>query len=146
MTAPAPSVAVPPAWYGKLPARADFIGRRLPRPSPEARLVKDLQQRLNVCAAEAAAEVAGGGGIGNALGSEGIEEHLVVAADLDVLQATAAGQEVVGDVQDVVALEVRQVPLEQVEAPVDNTMKANNRAGIPNNSRFAANEKMDPSV
>src|SRR4051794_22621207 len=36
-----------------------------------------------------------------------------------MLQATAAGQEVVGDIQDVVALVIRQVPLEQVEALVD---------------------------
>lgn len=36
MTVPPPSLAVPPAWYGKLPARADFIGRRLPRPTVEA--------------------------------------------------------------------------------------------------------------
>jgi hypothetical protein len=36
-----------------------------------------------------------------------------------MLQAAAPGQEVIGDVQDVVALVVGLVPLEQVEAPVD---------------------------
>ena len=36
-----------------------------------------------------------------------------------MFEALSAGQEVVGDVQDVVALEVRQVPLEQVEVLVD---------------------------
>jgi hypothetical protein len=36
-----------------------------------------------------------------------------------VLQALSTSQEVVGDVQDVIALVVRQVPLEQVEVPVD---------------------------
>jgi hypothetical protein len=36
-----------------------------------------------------------------------------------VLQALTSGQEVVGDIQDVVALVMRLVPLEQVEAPVD---------------------------
>ena len=50
---------------------------------------------------------------------EGVEVDLVVAAHFEVLQAAAPGQEVVGDVQDVVALEVRQVPLQEVEAPVD---------------------------
>ena len=50
---------------------------------------------------------------------EGVEIDLVVAPHLQVLQAAAAGQEVVGDVQDVVALVIRQVPLEQVEAFVD---------------------------
>ena len=61
----------------------------------------------------------GGGGVGDASGPEGVEVDLVVASDLQVLQPTAAGQEVVGDVQDVVALVIRQVPLEQVEVPVD---------------------------
>ena len=37
----------------------------------------------------------------------------------EMLEALSTGQEVVGDVQDVVALVVRQVPLEQVEVPVD---------------------------
>src|SRR5207302_10971698 len=55
----------------------------------------------------------------DAFGPQGVEVHLVVAADFEVLQAAAPGQEVVGDVQDVVALEVRQVPLQEVEAPVD---------------------------
>jgi hypothetical protein len=50
---------------------------------------------------------------------EGVEIDLVVAPDLQVLQAAAAGQEVVGDVQDVVALVVGQVPLQQVEVVVD---------------------------
>jgi hypothetical protein len=36
-----------------------------------------------------------------------------------MLQPAAAGQQVVGDIQDVVALVIGQVPLEQVEAPVD---------------------------
>jgi hypothetical protein len=53
------------------------------------------------------------------LSPEGIEVDLVVAPDLEVLQATAAGQEVVGEVQDVVALVVRQVPLQEVEALVE---------------------------
>src|SRR5512142_400267 len=57
--------------------------------------------------------------VGDAFGPQGVEEHLVVASDLDVLQAAATGQEVVGDVQDVVTLVIRQVPLQQVETLVD---------------------------
>src|SRR5512142_2202284 len=57
--------------------------------------------------------------VGDAFGPQGVEEHLVVASDLDVLQAAATGQEVVGDVQDVVTLVIRQVPLQEVEVPVD---------------------------
>src|SRR5512135_3322014 len=41
--------------------------------------------------------------VGDAVGPEGIEVDLVVTPDFEVFQATAAGQEVVGDVQDVVA-------------------------------------------
>ncbi len=36
-----------------------------------------------------------------------------------MLQATASGQKVGGDIQDVVALVIRQVPLQEVEVPVD---------------------------
>src|SRR5690606_1203176 len=68
--------------------------------------------------AEAAAEVAGGSGVGDAVGPEGVEVDLVVAAGLDVLQAATAGQEVVGDVQHMIALVVRQVACQEVEGPV----------------------------
>jgi hypothetical protein len=63
--------------------------------------------------------VVGSGRVGDALRPEGVEVDLVVATDFEVLQSLPPGQEVVGDIQDVVALEVRQVPLEQVEVPVD---------------------------
>src|SRR5262249_52047536 len=47
-----------------------------------------------------------------------VEVDLIVAADFQVFQAAAPGQEVVGQVQDVVALVVRQVPLPEGGAPV----------------------------
>ena len=50
------------------------------------------------------------------MGPEGVEIDLVVAADFEVLDAAAAREEVVGDVQDVVALVIGQVPLQQVES------------------------------
>ena len=46
---------------------------------------------------EAAAEVAGGGRVGDAAGAEGVEEDLVVAAQFEVLQAGAVAQGVVGE-------------------------------------------------
>ena len=73
---------------------------------------------------EAAAEVAGGGGVGDAVGAEGVEEGLVVAAQFDVLEAGAVAQGVVGDVEDVVGLVVGQVELEQVESLVDGLGQA----------------------
>ena len=93
-------------------------------PDLQPGLVEDVQQPLDVGRGEAAAEVAGGGGVGDAPGAEGVEVDLVVAADLEVLQAGAAGQEVVGDVQDVVALVVGQVALQQVEVLVDGVDQA----------------------
>src|SRR5512135_21303 len=57
--------------------------------------------------------------VGDAVGPEGIEVDLVVTPDFEVFQATAAGQEVVGDVQDVVALVIRHMPLEEVAVLVD---------------------------
>ena len=84
-------------------------------PDPQPGLVDGVHQRLDVGLGEAAAEVAGGGGVGDAVGAEGVEVDLVVAAEFEVLEAAAAGEEVVGDVQDVVDLVVGQVPLEQVE-------------------------------
>ena len=73
-------------------------------PGPEPGLVEGVHQLLDIGLGEAAAEVPGGGRVGDALGPEGVEVDLVVAPDFEVLQAAAAGQEVVGDVQDVVAL------------------------------------------
>ena len=52
---------------------------------------------------EAAAEIPGGGGVGDASGAEGVEIDLVVASQFEMLDAAAARQEVVGDVEDVVA-------------------------------------------
>ena len=54
-------------------------------------LVEDVLEGLDVVGGEAAAEVAGGGGVGDAVGAEGVEEDLVVAPQFDVLEAGAAG-------------------------------------------------------
>ena len=61
---------------------------------------------------EAAAEVAGRGGIGNAARAEGIEVILVVATQFDVLQAGAVAQGVVGDVENVIGIVVGHVDLQ----------------------------------
>ena len=68
---------------------------------------------------EAAAEVAGGGGVGDALGAQGVEIDLVVASQFEVLDPLAAGEDVEGDVQDVVGFVVGQMPLEEVEVVID---------------------------
>lgn len=68
---------------------------------------------------EPPAEVAGGGGVGDAARPEGIEEGSVVAAEFDVREAGAVAECVVGDVQDVVGLVIREVDFQEVEAFVD---------------------------
>ena len=76
-------------------------------------------KRADVRFGEAAAEVARRGRVGNPLGAQGVEEDLVVAAQLDVLQPDAVAQRVVGQVQHVVRLVVGQMDLQQVQAAVD---------------------------
>ena len=99
-------------------------GGRLPLPDLHTLLVDDAREGVDVGGGEAAQEVAGGGRVGNALGAEGVEVGFVVAEQFEVLQALAAGQEVVGDVEDVVGLEVRQVTLQQVQVAVDGIGQA----------------------
>jgi len=72
-----------------------------------------------VVGTEAPAEVACGGRVGDAVGADGVEEDDVVASQFDVVEAGAVAQGVVGEVQDVVALVIREVVLEQVESFVD---------------------------
>jgi hypothetical protein len=91
----------------------------LVRPDPQPRLVDRVHQGEDVGLEEAAAEVAGGGRVGDAVGPQDAEVDLVVAAELEVLDAQAAGEEIEGDVQDVVGFVVGQMPLEEVELAVD---------------------------
>ena len=67
-------------------------GRGLAGPDLQARVVDDVEQRLNAVRGKAATEVAGRGGIGDAAGAQGVEEDLVVAAQFEVLQAGAVAQ------------------------------------------------------
>lgn len=88
-------------------------------PELEPSLIEDILEGLDVVAGEAAAEVTCGGGVGDAVGAQGVEEDDVVAPQFDVVEAGAIAEGVVGEVQDVVALVVGQVDLEQVEPLVD---------------------------
>ena len=99
-------------------------GRRLPLPDLHPLLVDDAREGVDVGGAEAAQEVAGGGRVGDALGAQGVEVGLVGAQPLEVLQARTARQDVVGEVEDVVGLEVGQVAFEQVQVAVDGVSQA----------------------
>src|SRR5262249_40817835 len=94
-------------------------GGRLAAPQSDADVVESVLHGVGAGGVKTAAEVAGGGGIGNALGAEGVEEDSVVAAQLDVLQTVAVAQGVVGDVEHVIGLVVRQMDLEHMQASVD---------------------------
>jgi len=96
----------------------------LPLPDLHPLLVDDALQRVDVGGAEAAEEVASGGGVGDARDSQGVEVGLVGAESFEVLQARAARQDVVGEVEDVAGLEVRQVALEETQFAVDGVGQA----------------------
>jgi len=76
-------------------------------------------QRLHVGAGEAAAEVARRGRIGNPLGAQQIEIGLVLPPQFEVLERAPRAERVVGQVEHVVALVIRQMHLEQVQPLVD---------------------------
>src|SRR4051794_14166863 len=64
-------------------------------------------------------EVAGGGGVGDTRRIQGVEISLVVAEPLDVLGPGTAGEEIEGDVQDVIGLVVGLMAFEQVQVAID---------------------------
>ena len=68
---------------------------------------------------EAAAEVTRSGGVGDSLGSQGVKIDLIVASQFEVFDVLAAGEDVEGNVEDMVGFVVRQMPLEEVKVAVD---------------------------
>src|SRR5271170_3792102 len=68
------------------------------RPDAGTSVVGGADQRLDVARREAPAEVACRRWVGDAGCAQGIQKVLVVAAQLDVLQANSAAQRVVGNV------------------------------------------------
>ena len=83
-------------------------------PELHPRVIEDVLEEVDFIRAEASAIIAGGGGIGNALGTEGIEKGGVVAAPFDVLETRAVAQSVHGEVEDVIGVGIRQVQFEDV--------------------------------
>src|SRR5690606_16762799 len=74
-----------------------------------ANAIEATLQLKNIQRAEPAAEIPGGGRIGDPLGAQGIQISFVAAAVFQVFQATAAGEQIQGDIENVVSLIVRQV-------------------------------------
>src|SRR5437899_12440808 len=77
-----------------------------------ANLVESRLQGVDIGLGEAAAEVTGGGRVGDAAGAKGIQEIDVVAAQLHVLEVAALAENVVGEVEYVIGLMIRQMDLE----------------------------------
>ena len=73
---------------------------------------------------EAAAEVSRRRRVGDALRAQRVEIALVVAQEFQVLQAIAAADHVIGDVQHVIALVVRQMNLQKVQVLIDRLDQA----------------------
>src|SRR5204863_9757662 len=93
--------------------------RRLLLPDADTHLVEGILQNVDGPLGETAAEVPGGGRIGDALGTQSVEVVDVIAAEFEILQAIGVAQGVVGDVEDMIRLVVRQMDLEQVESAIN---------------------------
>ena len=61
---------------------------------------------------KASAEISRRGRVGDAAGAQGIEENRVVAAQFDVLHASAVAQGIDGKVHDVIGVVVGQMHFE----------------------------------
>ena len=92
---------------------------RLLGPDALAGAVDGIHEIQDITPAEPATEVARGGGIGDALGIQGVEISLVVSEPLQMLELGAAGQDVQGDVQDMIGLVVGEMAFEQMQFVVD---------------------------
>jgi hypothetical protein len=99
-------------------------GRGLPRPHLAAGVVEHVEQRLDVFPGEAPAQIARGGGVGQAAGAQGIEQGLIVAEQLQVLQASAAAQGQVSQGQHVVRFVIGEVDFQDLQAAVDGLDQA----------------------
>jgi hypothetical protein len=76
-----------------------------------ANRVFNIHQADNVVFFEPSQKISGRSRIGDNFGSQRIEVSLIVSPQIDVLQAGAAGNGVVGDVKNVIGLVVRQMAL-----------------------------------
>ena len=112
-------------------------------PDAEAGTIEDVHQSLDVGWYEAPTEITLGGGIGNALGAKGVEIDLVVAPKFNVFHPLAAGDDVEGDVQDMIGFVIRQMSFEKVKVTIDTVDQANRSSQRENDADTAGTEPFD---
>jgi hypothetical protein len=81
-------------------------------------------EKVDMRRRKTSAKVACGGRVRNASSAERIEEMDVLAAEFDVLQAIAVAQGIVGEIEYVIRLMIREMNLEQMELAVDGIDQA----------------------
>src|SRR5207244_7094894 len=84
----------------------------------EPRSIEAFLQRRNVRLSKAPREISGRRRIGYPFRSQSIQEHFILPAQFNIFQPLPSGYDIVGDVQHMVALVVRQVDFEQLQVPV----------------------------
>ena len=98
-------------------------GVRLLTPDLPPRGIEDFLQKVDVAAVEATAEIARRRRIGDATGTQGVKVRFVVAQQFQVLQARAASQQIVSNVQHVIRLVIRKVYLQHSQVSVDRLIE-----------------------
>src|SRR5260370_18741227 len=88
-------------------------------PDLESGVVAEVLEGLDVLGAKASAEIAGRGRVGNAAGSQGVQEDFILAAELDVFQTSTIAQGVISDIEDMIRFVVGPMDLQQVQALID---------------------------
>ncbi len=93
---------------------------RLLGPHPPTGGIKGPEQGVNSRRVEAAAEIASGGRIGDALGANRVREDLILTTQFEILQTRAATQDVVGNGQHMIGFVIVQVQFRQWHALVND--------------------------
>ena len=78
------------------------------------RLINRVHQIHNVPRFKPTGEISGRRRVRNALRSQAVEKTLILTAQLDVFQAHSSRQEVIGHIENVIALVVGEMPLEHL--------------------------------
>ena len=112
-------------------------------PDAEAGTIDGVHQSLDVGRREAPAEITFGGGIGNSLGAQGVEIDYVGATQFEMFDPLATGDDIEGDVQDMVGFVIGQMSFEKVEVPIDTVDQADRSSQHESGADTAGAEPFD---